>query len=100
MNDSTRSMMMYDAQKKSGVVAFLFWLFLGGLGAHRFYLGRPGSGAVQLLLSIFGWGLAFGGMSMGFFLLFPAYLWVLIDVFLISGLVRDRNTSLANQLSS
>lgn len=97
MNESARSMMMYDAQKKSALVAFLFWLFLGVLGAHRFYLGLTGSGATQLLLFIFGWATAFAGI--GFFLLAPLCVWVLIDVFLLSGIVREHNCKLAHELS-
>ena len=42
-SDAAR-LMQYDAAKKSAVVAYLLWFFLGGLGVHRFYLGRTGSG--------------------------------------------------------
>ncbi|CAE6703062.1 MULTISPECIES: TM2 domain-containing protein [Paraburkholderia] len=97
MNDSTRSMMMYEAQKKSGVVAFLLWLFLGSLGAHRFYLGFTGTAVLQLLLFIFGWTTAFA--YIGVFLLLALYGWLFIDVFCISGGVREHNTMLAQRLS-
>ncbi|UCC27193.1 MAG: NINE protein [Gemmatimonadales bacterium] len=36
---------------KSKAVAILFALTLGAFGAHRFYLGRPGSGILYLLFS-------------------------------------------------
>lgn len=42
--------------RKSRVVAGLLGIFLGGLGAHRFYLGYTGIGILMLVLS-----LAFGG---------------------------------------
>ena len=35
---------------KSRTVAVLLALFLGGIGAHRFYLGKVGSGLLYLLL--------------------------------------------------
>lgn len=35
--------------EKSRVVAILLALFLGGLGAHKFYLGQPGWGILYLL---------------------------------------------------
>jgi TM2 domain-containing membrane protein YozV len=39
-----------DAQgSKSRVTAILLALFLGGIGAHKFYLGRPGWGVLYLL---------------------------------------------------
>jgi TM2 domain-containing membrane protein YozV len=40
---------------KSMGIAYALWLFLGQLGLHRFYLGRVGSGAAQLLLGLVGW---------------------------------------------
>jgi len=35
-------------ETKSKVVYFLFWFFLGGLGAHRFYAGEVGMGIALL----------------------------------------------------
>lgn len=54
-------------------VAYLWWLFLGTVGAHKFYLGKPGIGVVYLL-------------TLGF-------LWVgvLIDLFTIPRQVRAVN---------
>ena len=34
---------------KSKTTAYLLWLFLGGLGIHKFYLGKNGMGIVYLL---------------------------------------------------
>jgi tetratricopeptide (TPR) repeat protein len=52
-------------------VAILLALFLGGLGLHKFYLGRPGWGVVYLLLcwtglpSLVAWIEAIGYLTMG-----------------------------------
>ncbi|WLI78859.1 NINE protein [Kosakonia sp. H02] len=35
--------------KKSRISAALFAFFLGGFGAHKFYLGKPGQGILYLL---------------------------------------------------
>lgn len=40
---------MVRGSNKSRVVAILLALFLGGLGAHKFYLGRPGWGILYIL---------------------------------------------------
>ncbi len=40
---------MSDAEQKPWLVTLLLCLFLGSLGAHRFYVGKVGSGVAQLL---------------------------------------------------
>lgn len=95
MSDSARDMMMYDAQKKSIGVAYLLWFFLGSLGGHRFYAGRTGTAIAQLLLTFVGGCTIFLGV--GFFILGCMGLWVLIDAFLLPGIIRSFNLSLASQ---
>ena len=42
---------------KSFITALLLVLFLGGLGAHRFYVGKAGTGVLYLFtLGLFGIG--------------------------------------------
>ena len=58
---------------KSKGVAYLLWFFLGGLSAHRFYLGKIGSGILYLLtFQLFGIG------------------WI-IDLFILGGMVDKYN---------
>lgn len=64
----------YDASRKKGVVAWLLWLFLGGLGGHRFYLGHTGYAIAMLLLN---WA------TLG--------IWALIDAFFINRNLRRIN---------
>lgn len=59
-----------DTRKKSATATWLLWLFLGELGAHRFYLGRVGTGIAMLL--------TLGGL----------FIWALVDAFLIPGMLR------------
>ncbi|MEO0639466.1 MAG: TM2 domain-containing protein, partial [Bacteroidota bacterium] len=33
---------------KSKTTAYLLWFFLGGLGIHKFYLGKAGAGILYL----------------------------------------------------
>lgn len=66
--------------RKKGVVAYLLWFFLGGLGAHRFYMGKPISGLILLIITLFaGW----------FTLFLVTGLWLLVDLFLISGWLKQ-----------
>lgn len=97
-HDSTAQAMLYDANKKSLVVAYLLWFFLGSLGGHRFYAGKTGSAIGMLILFILGFVLS--AVGVGAFLLAVLGIWVIVDAFLIPGWIRKKNTLLATTLSS
>ena len=59
--------------EKSGIVALLLCFFLGGLGIHRFYVGKVGSGILMIV--------TFGGFG----------IWAFIDlVMIIIGSFTDK----------
>ena len=41
------------AARKSGLIAYLLWFFLGAIGMHNFYLSRPVAGALQMIGTLF-----------------------------------------------
>jgi len=92
------SQMRFHANSKSVGVAYLLWLFLGGFGAHRFYLGQTGTAVAQLILTLIGAITAIIGI--GFVLLFIVGIWMLVDAFLIPGIVRNHNIQLAQSVLS
>ena len=89
-------MMRYDANKKSALIAYVLWFFLGYLGAHRFYLGHTGTGVAILLLTIASAILSFVMIGLVLFII-PA-IWVLVDAFLIPGMVARANNELITRL--
>ncbi|MDD3446868.1 MAG: TM2 domain-containing protein [Zavarzinia sp.] len=94
---SNASMMMaYDANKKSVGVAYLLWFFLGGFGGHRFYLGSVGLAVTQLVLTVLGAVLSFVGVGLA--LLAVVGIWVLIDAFLIPGMISAYNNGVRLKL--
>jgi TM2 domain-containing membrane protein YozV len=72
MNDASA----FQPPTHSKAVGYILWIF-GFLGAHRFYFGRPVSGAI--------WFFTLGLLGVG---------WV-IDLFLIPGLARSANRTYA-----
>lgn len=60
--------------QKSMLCAVLLWLFLGAIGAHRFYLGHTGSAVVMLLCLV---------SSILIIPLIVLGIWLLIDIVLI-----------------
>lgn len=62
-----------DKKGKSKTPAWLLWLFTGGIGGHRYYMGDIGY-AVLMTLTLGGLGL-----------------WTLIDAFLINGAIDKKN---------
>ncbi len=84
-------MMLYDANKKSTGVTYLLWFFLGGFGIHRFYLGHTASAVGILVLTLLGF--------VTFFVTWIATgIWLLVDLFLIPGMVRNKNNALIHGL--
>lgn len=72
--------------KKSIGVAYLLWFFVGSLGAHNFYLGRKGIAITQLVLFVL--GLLTSIIYVGVALLMVLWVWVLVDAFMIPGIIR------------
>jgi TM2 domain-containing membrane protein YozV len=88
LSHDTRVLLLYEANKKTALVAYLLWFFLGLFGAHNFYLERTGVAVAQLILS-----LTLVGMLI-------TIIWVIVDAFLIPGWVRRQNNLLAKQLGA
>ncbi len=64
---------MAESSEKERLVALILCFFLGFLGVHRFYVGKVGSGIVQIL--------TLGGLG----------IWVLIDLISIfCGAFQDK----------
>lgn len=63
-------------------LAYVFWLFLGFLSGHRFYLGRPISAIVQII---------------SYFIVI-GFIWLILDLFLIPGMVRDKQDKIRRRL--
>lgn len=64
-------------------VAYALWFFLGLVSGHRWYLGRPGSAIAQIL---------------SYFIL-VGFVWLLIDGFLIPGMIREKKAQLRRDMS-
>jgi len=88
LSNDTRALMLFEANKKTALVANILWFFLGLFGTHNFYLGRIGVAVAQLILSLILVGLVI------------TFVWVIVDAFLIPGWVRRQNNLLAAQLGA
>ena len=83
---------------KSPLVAYLLLIFLWGLGVHRMYLGRWLSGIVMAAMWGLGWLTA--PILIGWPLLGVVTLWVVIDLFLIPGMIQDDKDEMRYRLGS
>jgi TM2 domain-containing membrane protein YozV len=92
-----RSLMLYDAQRKSLIIAYLLWFFLGQFGVHRMYLNHWASGIFMLILAGISWALTL--ILIGYIGLAILGLWWLIDGLLTYFMVNGHNTQLAYRLS-
>ena len=67
-------------RSKQMSVAYILWFFLGGLGGHRFYLGKTGSAVGLLILTLVTAWFTFG---------IPTIIWLIIDACLIPGMIEE-----------
>ena len=86
MQQTTQTTTTTVVSGKSILVAYLLWFFLGSLGIHRFYLGRTGTAITQLIMAVLGVATLF--IILGDILLPILGIWLVIDLFLIPGMVR------------
>ncbi|MEO1198992.1 MAG: TM2 domain-containing protein [Pseudomonadota bacterium] len=92
----TRALMMYQANKKSMIVAYLLLICFGMLGAHRFYMQKTGSAAVMLTLFVIGFLLSF--ILIGVPIVLILLVWVIVDAVNLAGWVHAYNSYLAYRL--
>ena len=92
------AMMRYDANRKSVLVAYLLWFFLGWFGVHRFYLERIASGLVLAVLTLLSMALSF--VLIGYVLMVVPGIWFLLDALLIPGMVRGYNLRLIQEVTA
>ncbi len=92
-----QTMMRYNANKKSALLGYVLWFFVGFFGVHRMYLGRVGSGIAMLVLHGLSWLTYY--ILVGFLGFGILGLWWLIDALLIPGMARSYNNRLVDQLS-
>ncbi len=69
-------------EAKSTGVAYALWFFLGILSVHRFYLGRPVSGILQILS----------------YFIFIGFIWWIVDAFLIPDMVRQHRAKIREEM--
>ena len=89
---STKDLMRFEGEKKSAGVALGLCWFLGSLGGHRFYMGRTGSAAAMLIITLISIPLCF--IVIGFFGLFVVTVWVIVDLFSVTRWVGEYNQAL------
>lgn len=87
MDDSLHKQMLFEENRKSVGITYLLWFLLGWFGVHRFYAGATKSGVAQLLLAL---------SIVGWLVLIP---WLIADLFLIPGLVREHNMKTIDMLT-
>lgn len=92
-NRPTQHVVVHSA--KESWLAYLLWLLVGTLGAHKFYLQQNAAGIVYLVLGVIGYSTV--GFLLGFLFLIPLWVLMVIDLFTIPGRVRALNGRMYNR---
>jgi|SRR5699024_9483025 len=87
-----------QAKGKNTLVAYVLWFFLGSLGIHRFYLGEKNTAIAILAMSILGWLTVI--FIIGFFFLAAVGIWLVVDLFLIPGMIQKDNERIEAQVKA
>lgn len=75
---------------KDNMIAYLLWFFLGTFGIHKFYLRQPGIGVLYAALNIIGWATVV--IVIGWFILIPLWILMIIDLFTMPERIRRINS--------
>lgn len=83
-----------EVSPKSRLATTLLAFFLGGAGAHRFYLGKIRTAVVMLVLVIVG-ALTTEINGIGYIFLIPVWIWALVDfIYAVAGKMKDKEGKL------
>jgi len=97
-NNQNLNFVRYQSESKSFGVAFVLLFFFGWMGAHRFYLGRFGSGfafgILGLISSFIMINIKSGDPGWLTIPLLAGFIWWLADLFSLSNFVKKYNEAL------
>lgn len=92
-----RALMRYDIEKKSMLLAYVIWYFVGMFGGHRFYMGQKSSAIWMLVIFIA--SLVLSVIGIGLIGMLALVIWWAIDGCRLWKWVKVHNLALMNQLS-
>jgi TM2 domain-containing membrane protein YozV len=95
---SQSEMIRYEAAKKSAGLAFVLCWFLGNFGAHRFYMNKPHA-VTKLVIMLISIPLILL-FCVGYIGILAMTIWTIVDLFYISGWVKEYNTALLTKIQS
>lgn len=96
--DELKAVMNLAIGKKSVVLAYVLWFFLGGFGAHRFYLGKTVSAIIMLAMTML--GIITSVIGVGLIFLVIVGIWWVIDAVLIFLAAQKANKSIDRAIDS
>ena len=85
-------------EKKSLIVAYILWFFLGAVGAHRFYVGKTITGILMIVVLIISGILTLVtfGLATAVTML-PITIWWVIDAVLVIFMIKNYNRRLRRE---